>query len=1347
MKKTAFFCFALLLSFFSTNAQTTMVFEDWHRSTGSQAFTEKVTIQTDPYGSVYVAGATESVQGNLDIQITKYDRRGNLLWTDQYAGLGNGDDAAYALIVDSRCNAYLTGKTYTSTVDSFDAVTIHYDSSGTRQWVAVFGGTSGQDDWGTGIALDATGVYVGGNSIQNGTGKDFLGLKYDFNGSLTWSNTYDGFLLEDYCKGIAIASGSVTLGGTFTTNGLNKDIALVRLQASNGGFVSRVTSSGTQPGFDEFGELAADGSGNVYITGSVTNAGTGRDLLAKKYNASLGVVWTRTYTNSGNQSQAGNSIAFDGAGNAYVAGLSDSTGQSANFVALKFDLAGNLQWANIWNDSANGADTANAIAVDNAGNVVVTGSAWNGFSTDIQTIKYDNNGSVIWETAFNDKYNFADHAMDLALDNAGNVFVGGQMGKPGNLNSNLVIRYFQTAIVVPLDPEPLSSSLRYIENRDQLIGTNGQMVQDVRFYSQQTTPNVYFMNDTLVHVFSNVDSDSNTVDTLHRINMTFGSNQHQLLPIGRESYHGNFYLAHIPQGRPLVPLYKHLYLEEVYDHVDVNYTSNGTGPKYQFIIKPNGIASSITMEYSGQDSIYVDAFGNLIVQAAIDRLSHPRPKAYEMDLAGTMTLLPWQPVYLVNGNVVRFDQIGPYNTSMRLVIVEDNGASTNSSTAIGNLEWSTFFGGTGNDWILDMTQSPQGQLFVGGKTESTNFDIILGPSYVTNMPFGSQDGFVAGFDQNEVLEWFTYLGGSSNDAVQGLAFNEVATANRLAFVGYLESSDFATQPVSNPQNGSYYKATSGGAKDVWMGRLEETSGIMKFGAYLGGGGHDEARSVGCDNLGNVYITGTTQSGITQSNACQATTGSQFPLCDPGNGAYFQSSYHGAQDIFLVKLDLNNFLKWSTFFGSDATDEVFELNIADNHNITFNSSDQTILICGRTAKQSSGSNACNGVVPATEFPLCDQTGSFFQAGTGAFISRFSQNGNLLWSSNFNNIREFQSVTSSNGNFYAVGIIPNNSIAVGVSSNCSPMAGSDIPICDAGGGFSQAGTGAQLYIAKFGKGSNNLVWSTLYGTNAMIDFSGSHYVPGVYCEPYTKYIDAVASEDDHLFVLGVSIEEFDCYLDPTYSNWYSQTDNFSFTANPLTEQSADAFLLGMDPNQDRKWASLFGGGGSGFRFYNHPFLNEFSSAAILRDKTLYISGYAGGGGSSYPFPLVDQGQSPTGTTFYHNGIGTNMSNLNYDGFISKFNATQMLVTDATEAETDETPTMIFPNPTNHSFDIALPENVSACTVKVYDIAGKQVIEPTCYTVGGNSIDMTGIPAGIYLVQTVIKNRIHTTKLIKQ
>ena len=139
-------------------------------------------------------------------------------------------------------------------------------------------------------------------------------------------------------------------------------------------------------------------------------------------------------------------MTVDAKGNVYVTGPSDGARKgNLDYATIKYSADGTQKWVARYNGTGNGEDWPNAIAVDTAGNVYVTGrSMGKGTAVDFATLKYDSSGNKKWEARYNSPGNRNDNAKDIAIDANGNVFVTGETDDVyviGSANSATTIKY------------------------------------------------------------------------------------------------------------------------------------------------------------------------------------------------------------------------------------------------------------------------------------------------------------------------------------------------------------------------------------------------------------------------------------------------------------------------------------------------------------------------------------------------------------------------------------------------------------------------------------------------------------------------------------------------------------------------------------------------------------------------------------------------------------------------------------------------------------------------------------------------------------------------------------------
>ncbi|MCZ6690904.1 MAG: hypothetical protein O7H41_15030 [Planctomycetota bacterium] len=357
---------------------------------------------------------------------------------------------------------------------------------GGQGWVvhdSAAGGDSG--DSGRAIALDASGrILVSGHS-SNGTNFDMVIWRYDSTGVLDATfgvggivvhNDAAGGNLNDFGEGIALdASGRILVSGT-SWNGSNRDMVTWRYDSTGvldatfgvGGIVVHNDAAGGN--LNDFGEaIALDASGRILVCGNSWN-GANSDMVIWRYDSSgvldatfgVGGVVVHDNAAGGNSDDGGRAIAVDASGRILVSGTSWN-GASRDMVTWRYDSAGvldatfSLGGVVVHNDAAGGNlhDHGEAITLDASGRILVSGFSWNGANYDMVTWRHDSTGvldatfGVGGVVAHNDAAggNFNDYGEAIALDSSGRILVSGYSWN-GAGNSDMVTwRYDSTGVL------------------------------------------------------------------------------------------------------------------------------------------------------------------------------------------------------------------------------------------------------------------------------------------------------------------------------------------------------------------------------------------------------------------------------------------------------------------------------------------------------------------------------------------------------------------------------------------------------------------------------------------------------------------------------------------------------------------------------------------------------------------------------------------------------------------------------------------------------------------------------------------------------------------------------------
>ncbi|WPO83397.1 hypothetical protein SD427_03385 [Chryseobacterium sp. JJR-5R] len=366
--------------------------------------------------------------GNSDFWVTKYDKRGRLIWQKTYGGTGDDTarsiiqtaDGGYAVAGDSSSNNGNASGNHGSS----DMWIIKISSSGALQWQRSLGGSNLDNAFSIVQSTDGGYAVAGRTESNDGNvsgyhgGVDLWVVKLSSTGTLQWQKTFGGTDGEVANSIITTADGGYTIAGYTRSN----DGDASGNHGLNDFWIIKINSAGTLQWQRTYGGTNAEIANSLFATvdGGYALAGYTRsnngDVSGNHGNIDIWVIkisntgvlqWQKTFGGIGND-QAESIIQTTDGGYA-VAGttssidgdISGNHGSQDGWI-IKISSSGILEWQK----ALGGTDTDSAYSIIQSANstyVVAGGSSStdgdivgpaNGL-TDAFILNLDTNGNIV----------------------------------------------------------------------------------------------------------------------------------------------------------------------------------------------------------------------------------------------------------------------------------------------------------------------------------------------------------------------------------------------------------------------------------------------------------------------------------------------------------------------------------------------------------------------------------------------------------------------------------------------------------------------------------------------------------------------------------------------------------------------------------------------------------------------------------------------------------------------------------------------------------------------------------------------------------------------------------------
>jgi len=325
----------------------------------------------------------------------------------------------------------------------------------------------------------------------------------------------------DYANSVAVDSA----GNVYTTGRTSGSLGGVNTGLYDG-FITKHDSNGNliwkqqlgTVGYDTSNSIALDSAGNIYINGWTDGSFDGttadRDAFIAKYDNNGNKLWVQEFGSSPDPTNPNAGYDFSNGGmtvgsngSLYIVGstygsLGATTAGEADAFVTKYDSNGNWQWAKQLGTAA--WDEAKGVAVDNAGNVFITGHTKGNLASptanqgdaDAWVAKYDSSGNQTWIKQLGTVTE--DVANAVAVDNLGSVYISGSTrGSDFNNPSQLLNSGDTNAFLAKFD----SNSGNFIWSRQHGWGNYDTSTG----IAADSAGNVYITGRT-IHSDNNVDA-------------------------------------------------------------------------------------------------------------------------------------------------------------------------------------------------------------------------------------------------------------------------------------------------------------------------------------------------------------------------------------------------------------------------------------------------------------------------------------------------------------------------------------------------------------------------------------------------------------------------------------------------------------------------------------------------------------------------------------------------------------------------------------------------------------------------------------------------------------------------
>jgi len=540
----------------------------------------------------------------------------------------------------------------------------------------------------------------------------------------------------------------------------------------------------------------------------------------------------------------------------------------------------------------------------------------------------------------------------------------------------------------------------------------------------------------------------------------------------------NYFRGHDPsQWHTGIPTYQKVKYTSVYPGVDLVYYGNQGRLEHDFIVAPGADPSKIALSFEGAQP-RIDRQGDLVLTADGSEVRFQKPVVYQAAGSGKHRV---DGRYALDGNAVRFE-LGAYDHSRELTIDP-------------LLVYSSYLGGSSNDYGQGIAVDSQGSAYVTGITYSTDFP-TENPLYGPELNGNPYEVFVTKFNAaGTALVYSTYLGGVGPSDEAGANDIAVDPEFNVYVGGTTDANDFpvTTGAFQTFCGGQIAGCGPGAGSSAFLTEINAAGSALVYSTFLGGINYTIITGVAVDSAGEAYVTGYTGSNYSPPDNQPVSYG--FPTT-PGalqQGSQDSPGYGSAYAFFTKFAAGGAGLVYSTLYGSITPPDVFDQDYEQLP--TYGSAiaidaNGDAYITGYTTSGNIPVTA--GAFQTTASPLTGGANASMILGPRAFVAKFdpTQSGaaSLIYGTYLGGTGGISGSATDSGTGIAVDSADNAYITGQAGSpNFPTTKGAFQRTCDSDGGEGCH----SAFITKLNAAGSALVYSTMLGDPA--NGSGTSVTP--------------------------------------------------------------------------------------------------------------------------------------------------------------------------------------------------------------------------------------------------------------